>query len=61
MKIRVYYTIWDGGDGSASARLHKSQKEADEYIASREKDGEFDLSEGGYFRDIDTDEYEVVP
>ena len=57
MKVRVWTCICDLGDGSAAVKIFPSKLERDTYIQRMEDEGEYDLSEGGSYEDIDTDVY----
>lgn len=55
MKIKVYYIIWDSGDGSAYAQQYSSLAEANDSLESRESEGEFSLSEGVRYFEVNVD------
>lgn len=60
MKKRIYYKIWDGGDGSASPKFYKTRAEMDADEGDPAYD-EYDLSEGGSYEDFEIDELEDSP
>lgn len=62
MKVRIWYVIEDGGDGSAHPIFFKSKQEMEAYIKEQE-DSEYefiDLSEGGSYEDIEAEQYEWI-
>lgn len=60
MKIRIYYNVPDGEDGSAHPDIHKSQADLDAALEELDESGGRDMSEGGSYFDIETDDFEIV-
>lgn len=61
MKLRIYHYISDGGDGSYSLTLCKTQAEVDKLKAQDEKWSGYSADQNGdYYTDIDPRDYEVL-
>lgn len=60
MKVRLWYVIKDAGDGSAYPRFFKSRQEMKAYVERMEELGDYDLSEGGSYEDIEPEQYEWI-
>lgn len=60
MKIRIWYYVIDGEDGSAHPTFFTTQEEMEKELKERVDNDERDMSEGGSYEDIEVQGYEVV-
>ena len=60
MKIRVWFHIQDGGDGSVSLHPYKTEAEAERAAEQEMEDCGGGLDENVTYEDFDTDDYEKI-